>query len=230
VTVAEALTKPDLILASASPRRKELLAAIAAEFTIVPSNADESLDPDCDVRHTVERLARAKAASVARARTSGLVLAADTLVSRDGVPLGKPEDDAGARAMLQSLSGRNHLVLTGVAIAVAECNGTNTEGPRLSSTVVKTSVSMRCLSNSEIEESIARRTPFDKAGAYGIQDETLQPVAAIEGCYCNVIGLPLWTAYQLLLVKGADVSPPDITRVVCRECPLRPRPRADARD
>jgi septum formation protein len=203
-----------------------LLRAIANEFTIAPPNVDESLDPGCDVRHAVERLACDKAAAVAGTRVGGLVLAADTLVSRDGAPLGKPASDTEARAMLHSLSGRHHLVLTGVAIARAELGGADADGqPILSSTVVESFVLMRRLSNLEIERSIAKRTPFDKAGAYGIQDDDLRPVAAIEGCYCNILGLPLWTAYQLLHENSASVSPPDITHAVCRECPLRLRPR-----
>jgi MAF protein len=210
------------VLASESPRRRELFQAIASQFTVVPADLDESLEPGCDVTAEVERLARAKADSVARRLPASLVIAADTLVSLDGAPLGKPADDIEARRMLKALSGREHRVLTGVAVAWTAGSAVPAGKPRVVSSVAETTLVMRSFSEREIMRSIATRTPFDKAGGYGIQDSEFRPVAGFHGCYCNVLGLPLWVVYRLLSARNAPADRPDGTRAICRGCPQRP--------
>jgi MAF protein len=143
-----------------------------------------------------------------------VLLAADTVVVLDGCMLNKPADAAEARAMLQALRCRVHRVLTAVALAGAE---------RLEA-VVGVDVLMRDYSDEEIEASIARGTPFDKAGGYAIQDPDLHPVARCDGCFCAVMGLPLWTVYEFLVraMPAAGLRPPDATFDRCTACRLRP--------
>ena len=146
-----------------------------------------------------------------------LVLVADTIVVLDGRVLGKPRDAADATKMLRALSGRAHEVYTAV-VAV------DTASSRRAISAPCTSVFVRTLADGEIAGSIAAGTPFDKAGAYAIQDEQLQPVERSVGCYCNVMGLPLWTARGLLAALRANLAlqPPDSAYARCTACPLRP--------
>jgi MAF protein len=204
---------PTIVLASASPRRRELLAALGVSFVVRPAGADETApagaSPEAAARTIAERKARV-------VRTSGrdVVLAADTIVVLDGRVLGKPEDATAARAMLAALCGRVHTVVTAVALATArECTVEN----------ARTQVQMRAYTPFEIEASIAAGTPFDKAGAYAIQDPLLHPVDAYAGCYCNVMGLPLWTVHRLLsgLRPSVGAEPPDRRLARCGGCPLR---------
>ncbi|HET8648204.1 MAG TPA: Maf family protein, partial [Vicinamibacteria bacterium] len=119
----------------------------------------------------------------------------------------------------RALRGREHAVITGVAVCDSRSGEVRTAAP-------VTVVRMRNYAHEEIAASIAAGTPFDKAGAYAIQDETFASVAQIVGCYCNVVGLPLWTVYELLreLAPGLPLRPPSETRQVCAECPLGPNP------
>jgi septum formation protein len=207
-----------LILASASPRRRELLAALGLPFTVIAADIDEGIAADESPAEAAIRLARSKAETVARDLKQGHILGADTIVVLDGRILGKPLDANEATHMLRALRDRDHRVITGVALC-------DVESGRCCSAAPMTSVRMRNYPDAEIAASIAAGTPFDKAGAYAIQDAALSPVARIDGCYCNVVGLPLWTVFHLLS-ETSDVQPaqPSATRVTCRECPLAPLP------
>lgn len=171
-----------MILASASPRRRELLRFICPNFDVVPSGVDETLD-EAPSPEAAARLALRKARAVARRAGHGIVLAADTLVVVDGLALGKPSDAENARAMLRRLSGRRHHVITGVAVIDA--------GLRERSGAVVSQVFMRELGAAEIEAYVASGEPDDKAGAYAIQGLGGRLVAALLGSYTNVVGLPL---------------------------------------
>lgn len=182
-----------IVLASASPRRLELLRQIGIEPIVEPAHVDESLDGDVDVAAAVAGLAAAKAHAVA-ARRHGedvLVLGADTLVVLDEEPLGKPSDEAEARAMLGRLSGREHRVMTGVALVDAS-TGSDLGG------VETTVVRFRRLTSDEIDAYVATGEPLDKAGAYGIQGGAAAFVAELSGDHSNVVGLPLALVQSLL--------------------------------
>ena len=196
------------------------MAALGFPFEVAPAGIEEILPAGMPVEEAVVALAEAKAAAIATRCPEVLVLAADTLVIVDGDALGKPANIEEARSMLRRLRGRDHTVVTGVCLWSSVS--------RQQRRVVSTTVTMRAYSDAEIETSIAAGTPFDKAGGYAIQDGALAPVSRIEGCYCNVMGLPLWTVRALLLDAGAAPAPlhPDTTRVECRSCPLRPRTSA----
>jgi septum formation protein len=176
------------ILASASPRRADLLRAAGFDFDVVPGTADETVHegepPDAYVR----RVAEAKAATL-RVQARGLpVLAADTVVVVDGLILGKPVDAADARRMLRLLSGRTHVVMTGVSLSNA----------RIRTEVEVTSVQFSVLSDEEITWYVASGEPVDKAGAYAIQGLASRFVRRIDGSYSNVVGLPVGLVYRML--------------------------------
>ncbi len=199
-----------IVLASASPRRRELLPALGVAFEVIPADIDESVDDD-DATRLARDLARRKARAVAADRPADTVIGADTIVVLDGRQLGKPADAAEARAMLDALRGRTHYVVTGVA--VVGDGGEATEA-------VTTAVTMRDYSDDEVARYIARGEPFDKAGAYAVQDPEFAPAAAVEGCRCAVIGLPLWTLRRLLLGAGVEAGPPELPDCLgcaCRE-------------
>lgn len=186
-------TQPTVVLASASPRRLDLLREIGIEPIVEPADIDETLDDGVDVAAAVAGLASAKARAVA-ARHVGeavLVLGADTLVLLDGQPLGKPTDDDHAAAMLGRLSGREHQVMTGVAIVDAS-TGSDVGG------VETSAVRFRTLSTSEIDTYVATGEPLDKAGAYGIQGGASAFVEELAGDRSNVVGLPLTLVRRLL--------------------------------
>jgi septum formation protein len=186
--------RPRLVLASASPRRAELLAAIGARFAVHPADIDESTRPLEPAPDYVARLARAKAAAVYMPGT--VVVAADTTVVVDDEILGKPADAPGARSMLARLAGRAHEVHTGVAVAVtAETPG---EGPTVVHTVVTTHVWFGDLNDETIDWYVATGEPLDKAGAYGIQGIGGMFVQYLHGSYQNVVGLPLADLDELL--------------------------------
>ncbi len=199
-----------LILASASPRRRELLAALGVSFEVEPSGVDETSD-EADAERLATELALRKAHAVAAQRPADTVVGADTVVVVDGRQLDKPRDAAEATAMLAALRGRRHHVVSGVAVVAGARSGVD---------AVRTDVTMRDYGDAEIARYVARGEPFDKAGGYAIQDPELAPAAAIEGCMCAVIGLPLWTLRRLLReAAGLDGLPPSLER--CRACPLR---------
>jgi septum formation protein len=179
-----------LVLASASPRRAEILRAVGWEFEAVAANIDESQRAGESARDYVERLAREKAQTVAGSRLFGLVLGADTVVVVDGAILGKPRDDEDARRMLRLLRGRWHEVLTGVALVRAE------DG-RAAVAREETRVRFAEMSDEEIEWYVATGETADKAGAYAVQGRAALFVEGIEGDYWNVVGLPVRLVYEL---------------------------------
>ncbi len=214
--------RPPLILASASPRRRQLLARLGLRFEVVEPEIDEGA-PAGRAERVARRLAVAKARAVAALRPDAVVLAADTIVAQRGVLLGKPRDSSQAEAMLRRLRGRAHRVVTAVGVLPPAQTGARRGGRRRA--VVDhavTRVTMRRYAEGEIAASIARGDPFDKAGAYAIQDKRLAPVAGYAGCYCNVVGLPLGTVLALLARVGLDVSDASATGLLpqCRGCPL----------
>ena len=187
----------NIILASGSPRRRELLERMGIkDFTIITSDADESVDGNLHPAQQVELLSRRKADAVAAgASPNDLVIAADTVVALDGVVLGKPVDEADAFRMLTALSGARHHVYTGVTVRNADQVLTAHE---------VTSVDFRTLEAHEVEEYIATGESLDKAGAYGIQGFGCLLVEGITGDYYNVMGLPVALLSRILKQFGVD--------------------------
>ena len=183
-----------LILASQSPRRRELLLRIWAEFEVIPSEVDETLEPG-PIASAVAGLALRKARAVAGRVGVGVVLAADTVVVIDGVLLGKPEEAEAARDMLERLRGREHEVVTGVALVDA---GTG----RAASATAVSRVLMATYPDATIAAYVASGAPFDKAGGYAIQDLDGALVDGVIGSYTNVVGLPLEATRRLLADFG----------------------------
>jgi len=161
-------------------------------------------------------LARTKAEAARLVVGDPAIIAADTVVVCGGVALGKPRDPDEARRMLRGLRGETHQVLTAVVVMSA---GRRSGMARYPTTTVR----MRTYSDEEIDASIARGDPFDKAGGYAIQDEVLRPVECYDGCYCNVVGLPLWTTIALLRKAGVSVADvrAELLLPQCAACPLR---------
>ena len=188
-----------LILASASPRRRELLELIVPEFQVIPSDLVEVLEAG-PYPEAVARLALRKAGAVAARLREGIVLGADTIVVIDGECLGKPADADEARAALRKLRGRDHLVITGVGVVEAPRG-------RAASTAVTSRVLMASYSDATIEAYVGSGAPFDKAGGYAIQDLGGELVAGVIGSYTNVIGLPLGETCRLLTEFGVPVTP-----------------------
>jgi septum formation protein len=170
-----------VVLASGSPRRRELLAAAGVSFEVRPAAAEECHDATLPVTELCERNAELKARSVKVA--GAWVIGADTLVHIDGEPLGKPRDLGEARAMLRRLSGREHLVCTGVCVVAP--GGSDEAFHEI------TKVRFRELDEGEIENYLGRVDPLDKAGAYGIQEHGEMLVESIDGAFDNVMGLPV---------------------------------------
>ena len=220
VATLERADRP-LVLASTSPRRVRLVQALLSEAqALAPSAAEPPPAPGDDPHGYARRLAGAKAMSVAAgAVPQAPLLAADTVVvAPDGSILGKPADEDEARDMLRILRGREHAVVTAVAV--------RGPGPRggLSVESAETRVRMREYSDAEIDAYIASGAPLDRAGAYGIQDEPFRPVAEVAGCALNVVGLPLCLASRQLAAAGAAgvrparTTPPETASNACRYC------------
>jgi len=186
-----------LVLASASPRRAELLRQLGLTFDVVASGLAEE-DREADPAALVKLLAISKAKAVAAKVADGVIVAADTVVCLDGELLGKPQDAKEAAGMLASLSGRRHEVLTGVAV-IRQPEGL------LCCHVEKTAVTMREISREEIARYLASGEPYDKAGGYGIQGKAAVFVEKLEGCYFNVVGLPLAALCRLLAEVGVQI-------------------------
>jgi septum formation protein len=187
-----------LILASASPRRADLLRQVGIDFQVVVPDISEDLDGSLPPSQIVTRLALRKALAVSKRFDQGFVLAADTLVIHRGIILGKPADQDDARRMLSLLSGDEHEVMTGMALVDAASG-------RSDSALSKTRVWLKTMTESEIEVYIATGEPLDKAGAYGIQGRAALFVEKIEGCYFNVVGLPLSLLYDLMKSMQAPI-------------------------
>ncbi len=182
-----------IVLASASPRRQELLRNAGIDFVVHPSNIEEVRHPEETPQEFAERMAREKAFAVYGLGGDGFVLAADTVVVVDGQVLGKPCDRADAIRMLRLLSGRKHDVITAVCL-----RGPDFEDVRSETTVVDFSA----MTEAEINDYVASGEPLDKAGAYAIQGTASRWITGIEGDYNNVVGLPVDVAKRMLLEHG----------------------------
>jgi septum formation protein len=191
-----------VVLASASPRRLELLAPLRLDLVVHPADIDESVIGDEDPVAYVRRLSIGKAEAVALARaahTDEIVIAADTTVDVDGHILGKPADADDARSMLTRLAGRTHQVHTGVTVI---------RGADTATAVVTTQVSFASLTDLELDWYLATGEPFDKAGAYAIQGAGGALVSSVNGSVSNVVGLPLATVVELARSIGVDLLSP----------------------
>lgn len=199
---------PLLLLASGSPRRREMLGALGVPFEVRPPSVDESLRPGYPAEADAVRLAVAKALQC-MAPDTAFVIAADTLVALGSTIFGKPDDPHEATAMLRTLRGCQHRVVTGLALG---------HGGRVWSDLRVSQVWMRPYTDQEIADFVATGSPLDKAGAYAIQDTIFQPVQRIEGCYCNIVGLPLGLLSKLLQEAG---YPPVAAKKLpqCASCP-----------
>ncbi len=185
-----------IILASASPRRRELLGSLGLSFDIQPATGSENTPDTGDAAEAVRLIARGKARQIAALHPEALVIGADTVVELDGHILGKPADEAEACAMLRALSGRTHRVYTGVAVISG--------GEELDHTEC-TEVRFRPLTEREIAAYVAGGEPMDKAGAYAAQGKAALFVEGIEGDYFNVVGLPLCALGRMLAHFGVTL-------------------------
>jgi septum formation protein len=196
-----------VLLASASPRRRELMARLGLPYRSAAADVDETPAPGETARALALRLARSKALALAAGRPGALVVAADTVVSRGRTLFGKPDDGEEARRMLRALAGRLHRVTTGVALV---------RDGRTRSAALSTRVWLRDWDEATIASYVATGDPLDKAGAYAIQNERFRPVGRLEGCTCNVVGFPVGLVAALLERVGAP--PP---RPAAEACPYR---------
>ena len=184
-----------LVLASGSPRRRELLSLLTPDFTVKVSSVDETLPAGLSPAEAVEYLSRLKGRAVAAFCPGEVVVASDTVVALEGLLLGKPADAEDAKRMLRELSGRVHEVFTGVFI---------TDGTKEACFSVRTKVEFYDLSEKEISDYVATGEPMDKAGAYGIQGRGALLVKGIVGDYYNVMGFPLAEAARALALFGVS--------------------------
>lgn len=200
-----------VILASGSPRRRELLGVLIPEFDVIVSDVPEDMTGD-PVEDSL-RLAHAKAEAVAAAHPGAVVIGADTIV-HDGVrAYGKPSGPDDAIAMWQSLRGRAHRVVTGVAVV---------RDGVVFAAHSEARVELSILSDAEVARYVASGRPLDKAGAYAIQDADVPTVARLDGCHCCVVGFPLWQVRGLLVSAGVECAVPGTAMPQCAACPERP--------
>lgn len=186
-----------LILASASPRRRELIRSMGIrDFLVRPSDHEGAFDPTLPPEKAVEKIALGKARDIAAVLPEDTVVAADTLVFLEGKPLGKPRDVSDAKRMLAALSGREHTVITGLAVIAHGREETQSAA---------TAVTFASLTAEEIEAYVKTGEPMDKAGAYGIQGMGGMLVEGIRGDWSNVVGLPVRTLAQMLARAGYSV-------------------------
>ena len=188
---------PMLVLASASPRRQELLRSAGISFEVQPADIPENALPGEAAKDCAERLARDKALAVARRRPHDFVLGADTVVVVDGQLLGKPTDAADAARMLRLLSGREHQVITGVCLVVSG-------QPTVASETTVVTVSE--ITEKDIADYVASGEPMDKAGAYAIQGLASRWIPRIEGDYSNVVGLPVALVLRMLREHASEIG------------------------
>ncbi len=186
-------------------------------FDVRPTDIDEDARPSRDPQIVARRLARTKAESARLTEPDAPIIAADTIVSYESTLLGKPRDAGEARRMLRMLRGQTHDVVTAVALMPPGRRSILGRQPL-------TRVTMRNYTDAEIEATIARGDPFDKAGAYAIQDAAMRLVEQYQGCYCNVVGLPLWPLIEMLRKAGiAAETTADRLLPQCAYCPFTPR-------
>lgn len=197
---------PILVLASASPRRRQLLELLGLPFVVRPSDVDEADHVGEKADEMARRLSRLKARAMQGQVSGGWIVAADTLVYLDRQALGKPVDPAEAVQMLERLRGRSHQVFSGVTVIDAASGQERGE-------LAVTTVWMRDYSDAEIAAYVASGDPVDKAGGYAIQHRELSPVASVDGCFANVMGLPLCHLYCLL--RAAGCVPPEPPVAAC---------------
>ncbi len=190
-----------IILASASPRRAELLRQIGLKFEVRPSAVDEGKNKSESLREYVKRVALSKALKAAEGTTDAIIISADTIVVINKKRLGKPESPESASAMLKRLSGRCHTVMTGVAVC-------DTLTKKKITKVVETRVWFKRLTDEEIADYVRSGEPLDKAGGYGIQGRAAVFVRKIEGDYFNIVGLPLNTLYKILIALPLNYTKP----------------------
>jgi len=192
-----------IVLASASPRRQQLLKDAGIEFVVRPANIDEIHQPGEGAAYFAERMARDKARAIRASAPDSVVLGADTIVvARDQV-LGKPTDAADAVRMLRLLTGRQHFVITGVCLIGTEFQGTASQGTDFEDVrSEKTAVHFAALTDAEIRDYVATGEPMDKAGAYAIQGHASRWISKIEGDYSNVVGLPVDLVRRMLQEHG----------------------------
>jgi MAF protein len=195
-----------LVLASASPRRSELLHLLGVSFEVVVPQGEESAASGDEPKEQASRLARVKASSVPLQAADAVIVAADTMVVFEGCVLGKPEDEASAQQVLAALRGRQHQVVTGLAVLAPSAQTPIVQ-------VIETQVWMREYGDDEIAAYVARGEPLDKAGSYAIQDPLFDPVERIEGCYANVMGLPL--CHLFVALERIGVAPPAAPQQAC---------------
>ena len=194
-----------LVLASASPRRQELLRNAGIAFTVQAANVDETPQAGEAPRDYAERLAREKALAVFQRRPQDFVLGADTIVVVDDLILGKPRDADDAARMLRMLSGRTHAVITGVCVVGGGVRGQGSGVRAQCSVASETTLVTFCeLSDDQIRDYVATGEPMDKAGAYAIQGMASRWIPRIEGDYSNVVGLPVALVYRML--RGSQQS------------------------
>lgn len=194
------LATPCFILASASPRRRQLLQEAGVAFTVEPSNTDETVLPGESPGDYAIRVAREKAQAVATHHPNSWVLGADTIVALDGHIFGKPQSTEDGFTMLRSLSGHSHQVMT--AFVLLDCSGQVQK-----SQVVSSRVTFKSLSDEQIREYLATGEPFDKAGAYAVQGLGAALVEQVEGSYTNVVGLPVEEVLAVLRCVGIHPLP-----------------------
>ena len=187
-----------IILASASPRRKELLEKLGLKFRVEPSNYQEDINSELEPHELAKSLSLKKAELVAMSHKSALVIAADTFIAFEGKILAKPKTENAARKMLAAISGRRHSVITGFTII-------DTESDKVLSRSLATRVYIRQLTSNEIDAYIRSKEPLDKAGAYAIQGLGSVIVEKIEGDYFNVVGLPLSALAKSLKEFGIHI-------------------------
>ena len=233
--------KTGIVLASASPRRRELITLLGLPVEITSAGIDEVPLPGERAEAMAQRLSREKALTAARQfdrphSAARILLASDTVVSLDGEPLGKPRDTVEARSMLRRLRGRTHQVYTAIMLlglqsTSAHCvapgadavgNGSSS-APNTITDLASSDVPMRACTDMEIEAYIASGDPFDKAGAYAIQHSGFHPVANFQHCFANVMGLPLCHVVRAL--RQLDVEPPHDVPALCQthlcyDCPV----------
>ena len=210
-------TTPPLVLASGSPRRRELLTELGLDFVVQPSNAPEEPLEGETAEQMVRRLSRDKALTVAAGLNEGFVIGADSTVVLEGRSIGKPEDEGDARRMLWELRGTEHQVTTGLTVVNVSTGKHLTD--HMTAEIV-----MRHFTDEEMETSIASGTPMDKAGAYAVQDTVFRPATLQEGCYTNVVGLPLCRMLEMLKELGYPAPAESAESVGSRclgYCPLR---------
>lgn len=185
------------VLASSSPRRRELLASIGFDFDVMPSHVPEVRAEGESAQEYVGRLSREKAEAIATAERSRWVIAADTTVQLDGELLEKPLDDADAARMLSTIAGKSHTVYTGLTLR-------NVDRGWRETAVIESEVRMLPLDREQIEWYVRTGEPLDKAGAYAVQGIGAMFIDSIHGSYTNVVGLPLATLFQMLVNAGID--------------------------